>query len=62
MRETAPMLDRLRGMFIYVVALVLPLAGAIIAIIRFVEGDREEAIRVLAAALLGACLLTLVLS
>lgn len=56
---TRPMLDRLRGSFIYVVALVLPLAGAIIAVVRFSEGDRDEAIRVAAAALLGLCVLAL---
>jgi len=54
-------LDRLRGSFIYVVALALPLAGVIIATIRFVEGDHGEAIRVAAAALLGTCLLALLL-
>jgi len=53
------MLDRLRGSFIYVVAIVLPLAGAIIAVIRFAEGDREEAVRIAAAALLGLCVLAL---
>jgi len=53
------MLDRLRGSFIYVVALVLPLAGAVIAVIRFAEGDRNEAIRLAALALLGASLLAL---
>lgn len=53
------MLDRLRGSFIYVVALVLPLAGAIIAIVRYSEGDRDEAIRLAALALLGTCLLAL---
>ncbi len=46
-------LDGLRLNFIYIVALVLPLAGAIIAVIRYAEGDRDEAIRVAAAALLG---------
>jgi len=53
------MLDRLRGSFIYVVALVLPLAGAVIAAIRFAEGDRDEAVRIAAAALLGTCVLAL---
>lgn len=46
-------LDGLRLSFIYIVALVLPLAGAIIAAIRYAEGDRDEAARVAAAALLG---------
>ena len=55
----ALMLDRLRGSFIYVVALVLPLAGVVIAAIRFAEGDRDEAVRIAAAALLGTCVLAL---
>lgn len=46
-------LDGLRLSFIYIVALVLPLAGAIIAAIRYAEGDRDEATKVAAAALLG---------
>ena len=53
------MLDRLRGSFIYVVAIALPLAGAVIAAIRFAEGDRDEGFRIAAAALLGACLYAL---
>lgn len=55
------MLDRLRGSFIYVVAIALPLAGAIIAVIRFAEGDHDEAVRTMAAALLGICLYALLL-
>jgi len=53
------MLDRLRGTFLYAVALVLPLAGAIMAMARFAEGDREEGIRLAALTLLGACVYAL---
>jgi len=56
------MLDRLRASFIYVVALVLPLAGVVIAVVRYSEGDREEAIRLAALALLGLCVLLIVLT
>jgi hypothetical protein len=60
--EPATMLDFLRGIFVYVVAVALPLAGAIIAIVRLADGERDEAIRIGAAALLGACVYALVLS
>lgn len=53
------MLDRLRGSFIYVVAAVLPLAGLILAVARFAEGDLDEAIRLAAATVLGICVLAL---
>lgn len=48
------MLDRLRGSFVYIVALLLPLAGALLAAARFVEHDRDEGTRLAAASLLGA--------
>ncbi|MDQ3676447.1 MAG: hypothetical protein M3401_06530 [Actinomycetota bacterium] len=50
-----PTLDWLRGSFIYIVAFALPLAGAVIAVWRFSQGDREDGARIAAAALLGAC-------
>jgi len=53
------MLDRLRASFIYIVAIVLPLAGVIIAVIRFSEGDRDEGTRIAAAALLGVSIMAL---
>ena len=56
----ARLLDRLRGSFIYIVAFLLPLAGAVIAVVRFSEGDREEAARVLAASVAGAFVYLLV--
>jgi hypothetical protein len=56
------MLDFLRGIFVYVVAVALPLAGAILAIVKLGDGDRDEAIRIGAAALLGACVYALLLT
>lgn len=48
------LLDWLRASFIYIVAFLLPLAGAVIALIRVTEGDRDEGARIAAAAVLGA--------
>ncbi|MGH2919721.1 MAG: hypothetical protein ACRDLS_14150 [Solirubrobacteraceae bacterium] len=56
------MLDWLRGSFGYIVAFVLPLAGAVLAVWRFSEGDREDGARLAAAALLGACVYALLLA
>lgn len=56
------MLDFLRGIFLYVVAVALPLAGAILAIVKFTEDDRDEALRIGFATLLGLCLYALLLS
>ena len=56
------MLDRLRRLFPFVVALALPLAGVILAGARFAEGDRDEALRLAAAALLGVALYALLLT
>ncbi|MEA2191501.1 MAG: hypothetical protein QOI73_1622 [Solirubrobacteraceae bacterium] len=56
------MLDLLRGIFPYAVAVLLPLAGAILAIVKFVEGDGREGIRLAAATLLGCCLYALLLT
>jgi hypothetical protein len=55
------MLDRLRVWFPYIVAVALPLAGAILAILRFTEGDREDGLRLAAASLLGLALYALLL-
>ena len=49
------MLDRLRWVFPYVVAVLLPLAGVIIALVRYGQGDREDALRIALAAFLGLC-------
>jgi hypothetical protein len=55
------MLDGLRRAFPYVIAIVLPLAGALIAAVRFQQGARDDALRIAAASLLGLCLLALLL-
>jgi hypothetical protein len=49
-------LDRLRWAFPFVVAVLFPLAGVILAAARFAEGDRDEAVRLAAATLLGVAL------
>jgi hypothetical protein len=55
------MLDRLRGWFVYIVALALPLAGAVLAAIRFADGERDDGLRIAAAAVFGAALYALLL-
>jgi hypothetical protein len=56
------MLDRLRVAFPYIVAIALPLAGIIIAVVRSTQGAREEALRIAVAAVLGMCLYGLLLA
>lgn len=56
----APFLDLLRGAFAYIVAFALPLAGAVLAIARFSSGDRDEGLRIAAAAVLGTCVYGLI--
>jgi zinc transporter ZupT len=46
-------LDRLREWFPYIVAVVLPLAGLILALGKFAENDRDEALRIGLATLAG---------
>ncbi len=55
------MLDTLRGAFAYIVAAALPLAGVVLAVLRFVQGERNEAFMLLAAALFGLCVYLLLL-
>jgi hypothetical protein len=55
------MLDHLRTLFVYIVAVALPLAGAVIAVIRFADGDRDDGLRIAAAAVFGAALYSLLL-
>jgi hypothetical protein len=55
------LLDALRVAFPYIVAVVLPLAGVLIAVIRYTQGDRDEALRIAVAAFLGVCLYGLIL-
>jgi 3-polyprenyl-4-hydroxybenzoate decarboxylase len=50
------MLDRLRWSFPYIVAVCLPLAGVVIAVVRYTQDDREDALRIALAALVGVCL------
>ena len=53
------MLDRLRWLFPFIVALVFPLAGMLLAAARLVEGDRDEGLRLLGATLLGVAIYAL---
>jgi hypothetical protein len=57
-----PILDFLRTNFAYFVAVALPLAGVIMAIAKYVDGDRDESLRIAAAAVLGVCLYALLLT
>jgi hypothetical protein len=54
-------LDRLRWLFPFVVALLFPLAGVILAGARFAEGDRGDGRRLAGVTLLGASLYALFL-
>jgi hypothetical protein len=51
----ARLLDVLRVAFPYIVAVALPLAGVVIAVVRYAQGDRDDALRIAAAAFLGMC-------
>lgn len=55
------MLNRLRALFPIALAIVLPLAGIIIAGVRYADGDRDEALRLAAAALVGGAIYWLLL-
>lgn len=50
------MLDRLRVAFPYIVAVALPLAGIVMALLRYTQGERVDALRIAVAAFLGMCL------
>jgi hypothetical protein len=56
------MLDRLRWIFPYAVAVALPLAGAVLAVVRYADGDRDEGMRIAAATVLGLALYALLLT
>ena len=56
------MLDRLRLAFPYILAVALPLAGVLIAVLRYSQGARHDALGIAAAALLGICLYGLILA
>jgi len=49
----ARLLDALRVGFPYIVAFLLPFAGVVIAVVRYSQGDRDDALRIAAAAVLG---------
>lgn len=53
------MLDRLRELFALLLAVALPLVGVVLATLRFVDGDRDEALRIAAATALGVALYAL---
>lgn len=55
------MLDRLRELFPLVLAVALPLVGAIFAILRFSAGHRDDGLRIGAATLLGLALYAVLL-
>jgi hypothetical protein len=57
-----PILDWLRASFIYLFSALLPLAGAVMAVVRLTEGERDEAARVLAASVAGALVWLIVLT
>ena len=61
LRACPAMLDRLRVLFPFVVAVALPLAGAILAVVRFTDGDRDDGLRLAAASLFGLALYALLL-
>ncbi len=56
------MVDRLRRVFPYAVALALPLAGVVLAAVRYADRDRDEALRLAAASVLGVALYALLLT
>jgi len=58
--EPDRVLDVLRGIFIYAVAFLFPLAGLILVVIRLVDGERVEAARLAACTVLGLILYSLV--
>ena len=57
-----PVLDFLRANYAYFVAVVLPLAGIVIAIAKLADGDRDDGLRIAAASLLGVCLYAVLLA
>jgi hypothetical protein len=58
----APVLDFLRENFAYFIAVALPLAGIVLAIVKFSAGDRDDGLRIAAFSLLGAFLYALLLT
>lgn len=58
----ARVLDQLRLGFPYIVALGLPLAGFMLAAVKFSEGEREDGVRLIGASLVGCALYALLLT
>ncbi len=54
-------LDFLRTHFVVFVAVALPLAGVVLAIVRYTAGDREDALRIAVASVFGFCIYALLL-
>jgi len=52
-------LDRLRTAFPYILAVALPLAGLVLAIVRYSQNERDDALRIAIAAVLGMSLYSL---
>jgi len=59
MPDRARLFELLRTAFPYIVAFFLPLAGLVLAIVKFAEGERERGLRIGATAVLGGSLLLL---
>ena len=57
-----PVLDFLRTNFALFVAVALPLAGVLLAIVAFTRGERDQGLRIAAASVLGICLYALLLT
>jgi hypothetical protein len=51
--------SRFNEVLILVIAVVVPLAGVVLAILQWSSGDRTFALRILAAVVLGICLYAL---
>jgi hypothetical protein len=57
----SPVLDFLRANFAIFVAVALPLAGVVMAIAKYTDGDRDAAVRIAAASVVGFFLYSLLL-
>jgi hypothetical protein len=59
MPDFSRVLAFLRVAFPYIIAFFLPLAGLVLGIIKFAEGERDRGLRIMATAVLGGSLLLL---
>ena len=55
-------LDQLRQGFPYIIALGLPLAGLVLAVVKLSAGERDEGLRLLGATAVGVALYALLLT